>query len=57
MFDNLLIHSASIPVGRTERTPSAMPWQLVALLLGLAALSVVAALLFPAVFAAPLEHF
>lgn len=38
----------------TARTP---PWQLVALLLCLATLSIVAAVLYPDVFGAPFEQF
>jgi hypothetical protein len=36
---------------------STLPWQLVALLLCLATLSIVAAILYPDVFGAPLEQF
>jgi hypothetical protein len=53
MFDNMLSH--------TEREvapqPSAMPWQFIAMLIGLAVLSVVAAMLYPDAFAAPFERF
>lgn len=47
----------------TERRPdepqatAALPWQCVALLLCMATLSVVAAILYPDVFAAPLKQF
>lgn len=56
MFDSQFVdrsdrHVDEPPVART------LPWQAVALLLCLAILSVVAAILYPDVFGAPLEQF
>jgi hypothetical protein len=57
MFDGMLSRSDPVPQRESAPQPSAMPWQLIAMLIGLAALSVVAAMLYPDVFAAPFERF
>jgi len=56
MFDGVLIDRMQ---RRSEKTPAleTLPWQLVALLLGVAILSVVAATLYPGVFGTPFEQF
>jgi len=56
MFDGILADFT----GRRSDEPlaaSALPWQLVALLLCFATLSIVAAILYPDVFGAPFEQF
>jgi hypothetical protein len=50
-------HGDRIPRSNAARPPSPMPWQLFALMIGLAALAALAAIMFPEVFAAPFEHF
>lgn len=56
MFDGVLV---DLTFGRSDEPQAAtgLPWQYVALLLCLAALSVTAAILYPNVFGAPLEQF
>jgi hypothetical protein len=56
MFDGMLSRTDGVPQ-RESAPQSAMPWQLIATLIGLAALSVVAAMLYPDAFAAPFERF
>lgn len=57
MFDGMLSRTDRVPQRESAPQPSAMPWQLIAMLIGLAALSVVAAMLYPDAFAAPFERF
>jgi hypothetical protein len=57
MFDGMLSRTDRVPRRESAPQPSAMPWQLIAMLIGLAALSVVAAMLYPDAFAAPFERF
>jgi hypothetical protein len=56
MFDGALV---DLTFGRSDEPQAAggLPWRYAALLLCLAALSVVAAILYPDVFGAPLEQF
>jgi len=57
MFDGTL---ADFTDRRSDDDPlaaSTLPWQVVALLLGFATLSIVAAIFHPDVFGAPLEQF
>jgi hypothetical protein len=56
MFDGIL---ADYTNRRSDEplAKSALPWQLLVLLLGLATLSIVAAILYPDVFGAPFEQF
>jgi hypothetical protein len=63
MLDGILSHtdripySDGIPHSDAARPPSPMPWQLFALVIGLAALAALAAIMFPDVFATPFERF
>jgi uncharacterized protein (DUF2236 family) len=57
MFDGVLSRTDRVPRREPALRPDAMPWQFVAMLIGLAALSVVAAMLCPDAFAAPFQPF
>jgi hypothetical protein len=57
MFDGVLSRADRVPQREPALRPDAMPWQFVAMLIGLAALSVVAAMLCPDAFAAPFQPF
>jgi hypothetical protein len=57
MLDGIYYRDDGVPQQKVAPPESAMPWQLVALLVGLAALSVLAAILYPDAFAAPFERF
>jgi hypothetical protein len=57
MFDGMLSRTDRVPQRKSTPQPSAMPWQFIAMLIGLAALSVAAAMLYPDAFAAPFERF
>jgi hypothetical protein len=57
MLDGIYYRDDGVPQQKVAPPESAMPWQLVALLIGLAALSVLAAILYPEAFAAPFERF
>jgi hypothetical protein len=57
MFNGTLFRTDGVPQREPATQPSAMPWQFVAMLIGFAALSVVAAVLYPDAFAAPFERF
>jgi hypothetical protein len=57
MFDGMLSRSEGSPQREAASQPSAMPWQFVAMLIGMAALAIIAAVLYPDAFAAPFERF
>jgi hypothetical protein len=57
MFDGMLSRTDRVPQHEAAPPPSAMPWQFIAMLIGVAALSVAAAILYPDAFAAPFERF
>jgi hypothetical protein len=57
MFDSTLSRTDRIPQREAEPQSSARPWQFIAMLIGMAALTVVAAALYPDAFAAPFERF
>jgi len=53
----VLSHTDRAPQNEAAPQPSAMPWQFIAMLIGMAVLSVVAAIVYPDAFAAPFERF
>jgi hypothetical protein len=57
MFDGTLSRTDRAPQREAAPQPSAMPWQFLAMLIAMAVLSVVAAMLYPDAFAAPVERF
>jgi hypothetical protein len=57
MFDGVLSRTDRAPQNEAAPQPSAMPWQFIAMLIGMAVLSVVAAIVYPDAFAAPFERF
>jgi hypothetical protein len=57
MFDTMLSGTDSVPQREAAPQTREMPWQLFALLIGLAVLSVVAAMLYPDTFTDTFERF
>jgi hypothetical protein len=57
MLDGMLSRTDGVPQREAAPQPSAMPWQFIAMLIGMAALAIVAAMLYPDAFAAPFERF
>jgi hypothetical protein len=57
MLDGTLSRTDSAPQRESAPQPSAMPWRFIAMLIGMAALAVVASMLYPDAFAAPFERF
>jgi hypothetical protein len=57
MFDAMLSPTDRVPQREAAPQPREMPWQFIAMLIGLAVLSVVAAMLYPDAFADTFERF